>query len=248
MRCDIFIKGCREQLNWLSYCLQFIEKNWQHKDSQIIVMLDRDCTKTVAQWGITASYLFVDPWPDGYMHALWCKATADRYTDAELILLMDSDHLMIASCGLPELMKEGKPVIEFFRWEHESREVARRIWPRVVKESTGQDLPVDYMVKPDWLFWRSTFAGARTLVENHSGKTFDSEVYSAASYDWTQYEFHPFTFCDLENLALYGAQFESEKYFLWDTEKIPRPYPIMDYWSHTPFESVRPELDRLLSA
>jgi hypothetical protein len=85
-------------------------------------------------------------------------------------------------------------------------------------------------------------------VENHSGKTFDSEVYSAAPYDWTQYEFHPFTFCDLENLALYGAQFESEKYFLWDGEKNHPSYLIKDFWSHTPFESAQPELDRLLGA
>jgi hypothetical protein len=145
-------------------------------------------------------------------------------------------------------MKEGKPVIEYLRWDHPDREVAHRIWPRVVKESTGLELPVDYMVKPDWMFWRSTFAGARGLVESHSGRTFDSEVYSSATYDWTQYEFHPFTFCDLQNLALYGAQVESEKYFLWDVEKVSRPNSIVDYWSHTPFESVQPELDRLLSA
>jgi hypothetical protein len=188
------------------------------------------------------------------MHALWCKATADRYTDADMILIMDSDHLMVEPCGLEDLMEAGKPVIEYVRWEHESREVARRIWPRVVKESTGLDLPVDYMVKPDWLFWRSTFAGARSLVETFKGKPFDEVVYSEAPYDWTQYEAHPFTFCDLENLALYGISFESDKYFLWDTEKItytkriPRPNPIKDYWSHTSFDLVRSELNRLLTA
>jgi hypothetical protein len=252
MRCDLFIKGCLEQLNWLCYCLQFIEKNWQHKDSRIVVVLDRNCEEIVAQWGVKVQYIFVDPWPDRYMHALWCKATADRYTDAELILLMDSDHLMVNPCGFSDLMHEGKPVIEYLRWGHESRDVARRIWPRIVKESTGLKLPVDYMIKPDWAFWRSTFAGARSLVENHRGKPFDEAVYSEAPYDWTHYEDHPFTFCDLENLALYGASLEGEKYFLWDTEKItyigriPRSNPIKDYWSHTPFELVRPSLDQLL--
>jgi hypothetical protein len=253
MRCDIFIKGCREQLNWLCYCLQFIQKNWQHKDSQIIVMLDRNCADAVVGWGVEAQYIFVDPWPDRYMHALWCKATADRYTDADMILIMDSDHLMTSPCGFSDLMEGGKPVIEYVRWEHESREVARRIWPRVVQESTGLDLPVDYMVKPDWLFWRSTFAGARLLLETFKRKPFDEAVYSEAPYDWTRYEAHPFTFCDLENLALYGVLHESDKYFLWDTEeitytgRIPRPNPIKDYWSHTPFDTVRPELDRLLA-
>jgi hypothetical protein len=247
MRCDIFIKGCREQLNWLCYCLQFIAKNWQHKDSQLIVMVDRNCADVVAQWGVKASYIFVDPWPDRYMHALWCKACADRYSDAELILIMDSDHLMIEPCSLVELMGYSKPVIEYLRWDYPDRAIARRIWPRVVKESTGLELPVDYMVKPDWMFWRSTFAGARSLVEKHRSKPFDDAVYSEATYDWTQYESHPFTFCDLQNLSLYGAQFEFEKYFVWDTEKYPRPNPIKDYWSHTPFNTVRAELDRLLS-
>jgi hypothetical protein len=211
-------------------------------------MVDRDCADVVAYWEIEAYYLFVDPWPDRYMHALWCKAYADRHTDAELILLMDSDHLMTEPCSLGNLMSEAKPVIEFLRWEEPDRAVARRIWPRVVKESTGMELPVDYMVKPDWLFWRSTFAGARSLVERHRGKPFNEAVYSEAIYDWHQYEFHPFTFCDLQNLALYGDLFESEKYFLWDCRKQSRPNPIKDYWSHTPFKDVQPELDRLLDA
>jgi hypothetical protein len=252
MRCDIFLKGCREQLNWLCYCLEFIQKNWRHKDSQIIVILDRNCEEAIAQWGVKVQYIFVHPWPDRYMHALWCKATADRYTDAELILLMDSDHLMTQPCSLNDLMNwtakhNGKPIIEYLRWDAPDRDVARRIWPRVVRESTGLELPVDYMVKPDWLFWRSTFSGARAIVEKHKGKDFDQAVYSEAPYDWTRYEAHPFTFCDLENLALYGALHESEKYFLWDTENYPRPNPIHDYWSHTPFDLIRSDLDQLLA-
>jgi hypothetical protein len=140
---------------------------------------------------------------------------------------------------------DGNPLIEYLPWEEPSQEVARRIWPKVVRESAGIELPVDYMVSRPWLFWRSTFVGARHLIEKHKKTSFTAAVYSSAPFDWTKYEFHPFTFCDLETLYYYGANFGTGKYHL---AKGVRPTPFKDYWSHTPFEQVQPELDKLLRA
>jgi len=147
-------------------------------------------------------------------------------------------------------MMEGRLNLQFLPWEMErdaGQKVAMELWPRVVKESTGLDLPVDYMVARPWLFWRSTFSGARELVENHKQDLFYDAVYSEAEFDWHNYPNHPFTFCDLENLGLYAAGAEPEKYWITDYREHAVPEFFADIWSHTPFTPLlQQKLDKLL--
>jgi hypothetical protein len=249
VRCDIFIKGCRSQLHWLSYCLQFLQKNWR-EDSRLIVQVDEDCRDVVSSWRIkNAVYHFTQPWPDPYMHALYCKMLADQLTDADLIILLDSDTMLFRACGLSDVLVDGKPIIQYRSWDTNrdpELAVAKRIWPPVVKKSTGLELELDYMIAFPCLFWRSTFSGARGLIEKHLGKDFKSAVYSEHPYDHHDYEHHPFTFVDLETLYLYGEKFESDKYHMSDYAQNPRPEFFKNLWSWTPFEQVQPELNRRL--
>lgn len=246
MKVDVFIKGCWDQLHWLSYCLQLLQKNWQ-SPGRFVVMLDFDCQKTVQKWDIPrAHYLFGNPWPDPYMHALWCKATADFHTTTDPILLLDCDTMLSEPAQVEDFMEEGKLIIEYLNW-HEAnaeRAAAQRIWPAVVKRSTGLDLDRDYMVSRPWIFWRSTFEGARKLIEHHTKKPFDEAVYSEEFFDWTRYEFHPFTFCDLETLGLYANLHEPDRYSF----REKKSYSVFwDAWSHTHFTpEVRSKLDQLL--
>jgi hypothetical protein len=249
---DIFIKSYRANLHWLSYCLQFLEKNWREK-SRFIVLLDPDCAEVVKDWGVkNVDYLFTPPWPDGYMHALYCKMTADRMSDAELILLLDSDTLLLEPCGLGDITDNGRPLIEYLHWDRPDddagRKLAHRLWTRVTRESMAIELEVDYMVTHAWLFHRSTFVGARNIITEHKGaRNFEHAVYSAHPYDWTQYEFHPFTFCDLEALYLYGAKFEPDRYSIGELDYGKYRRPFHDFWSHTPFTpELQAKLDGLL--
>lgn len=248
---SIFVKGCRDQLHWLCYCLQFLEKNWaEWKQSDVVVLLDPDCEEIVKDWGVFANYVYEDYWPDRYMHALYSKAIADQYCKGDIILLVDSDTMLTRAASLADFMKGDRLFLSYLLWGREfdaGRKVALNLWPRVVKESTGLDLPVDYMVGRPWLFWRSTFAGARSLVEKHRDMPFKEAVYSEVPFDWTHYPEHPFTFCDLETLGLYAALCEPNKYQMVNFEDHLVPEPFEDLWSHTPFSNeLRSRLDQLL--
>jgi len=249
---SIFIKGCREQLDYLSYCLRALEKNLAEWDtSDIVVKLDNDCEPFVANWGFKrVRYIYEQPWDDRYMHALWSKACADQYVSGDLILLLDSDTFLSEPVALKDYVRNGSVALQYLPWDierDEGQKVALALWPKVVKASTGLDLPVDYMVTRPWLFWRSTFAGARGLVEAHQHKSFYDAVYSVVYYDWTRYPFHPFTFCDLEALGLYGALYEPQRYYLSDFRSHMWPEPWLDLWSHTPFNAWKEKLEALLS-
>lgn len=235
-------------MHWLAYSLQLLQKNWR-SPGRFIVMIDYNCLEIVDEWKIDrAHYIPTKPWPDPYMHALWCKATADRYTTTDPIMLLDSDTMLVQPARVEEFMQENKLIIEYLNWNEAApdRAAAERIWPPVIKRSTGLTLTRDYMVSRPWIFWRSTFEGARELVETHMNKPFDEAVYSEASFDWHQYEFHPFTFCDLENLGLYANLHEPDRYHF---QKLTGESVFKDLWSHTEFtKEIQGVLDCFLYA
>jgi len=244
---SFFIKGCRTQLNWLCFCLQFLEKNWRTPDYEVVVMLDEDCKEVIATWGDIRNtiYIWCQPWPDRYMHALWAKACADYWTRGDPIILMDPDTLLTEPAKLGDYMVEdhnglSKILLPYLEWRDRGDDGgAHSLWPSVVKQSTGYLLERDYMVSRPWVFARSTFYGARLMVEQHRELPFYAAVYSSTPYKWEDYHKHPFTFCDLENLGYYASHFQPETYWMRDLREMNaegRADHFKDYWSHTAFD------------
>jgi len=257
---SFFVKGCRSQLNWLCFCLQFLEKNWRTPDYEVVVMLDEDCRDVIRTWGPIKKtiYIYVMPWPDPYMHALWAKACADYWTRGDPIILLDADTLLTEPAELGDYVVEDdsgltKIILPYLEWRDRGDDGgAHSLWPGVVKRSTGYVLEKDYMVSRPWIFARSTYYGARLMVEQHLDMPFYAAVYSDAPYRWEDYHKHPFSFCDLQNLAFYGAKFQPGTYLVRDLielNKEGRSDKFKDYWSHTPWTSkLVAELDGLLRA
>lgn len=254
---SFFVKGCRSQLHWLVYCLQLLVKNWRTPETEIVCMLDEDCRDVIATWGVpNIHYLYVQPWGNPYMHALWCKACADYWTRGDPIIMLDCDTLLVEPAGLNEYMvtdEKGftKILLPYLEWKDRGDDGgAQKLWTKVFRESTGLDLDKDYMVSRPWVFARSTYAGARGLVEDYKNQPFYSAVWSNTSYDWTEYAKHPFTFCDLENLGYYAAKFQTGTYWVRDLAAWKdRKDHFKDLWSHTEFTPrLQSELDDLLLA
>lgn len=252
---SIFIKGCKEQLHWLCYNLQLLEKFWlEWGKTEVIVKLDPDCEEPIRDWGVKGvRYIYEEPWPDAYMHALWSKAIADRYCTGDPIMLLDCDTFLIQPSSLGDFMMENKIALQYFPWEMErdiGQQLARTLWPRVFKESTGLDLPCDYMVTRPWIFWRSTYAGARSLIEKHKNLPFDQAVYSEVPFDWHNYPNHPFKFCDLEALGYYAANHETGRYWVVDyRDHMLGDDRFVDMWSHTPWTpALQKRLDVILTS
>jgi hypothetical protein len=109
-------------------------------------------------------------------------------------------------------------------------------------------LPCDYMVTRPWIFWRSTYAGARSLIENHKNLPFDQAVYSEVPFDWRNYPNHPFKFCDLEALGYYAANHETGRYWVVDyRDHMLGDDRFIDMWSHTPWTpALQKRLDEQL--
>jgi hypothetical protein len=237
MKLGIFAKSFRDDLGWLAYSLQLLEKFWRGEPPSVVVMLDQDCQEITQQWGLRwANYVYVQPWKDGYSHAMASKACADQFLpESELILLLDSDTILTGPCALEDITIEGQPVIEFQLWnDNDARlAVSRQVWQPVSLASTGLELAVDFMVSVPRLYWRSTFGLVRDVVEQHFQKPFLEALHSDHPYDWRAFLKHPKTFCENQTLSMIATLMEPSRYVIRNRDTLGWfKTPFVQYWSH----------------
>lgn len=249
LKVGLFVKTFKADLDWLFFGLSSFKRNWSYENSEILVVAEPDCEPAITKWGISqVRVVYVRPWPDGYTHAMAMKMCADIFMPAaDLILLFDSDMVLTRLTAPADLLINELPTIYYDVWHSDldpnTRMVSKKVWSPAVFKSTGRTLDVDWMVSPAWLYWRSTFSGARSLIENHTGMPFLQAVYSSHQYDYTDFMAHPMTFCDMQTLGIYAN--ESERHLYSFRQRAPDlDLPITQFWSHLPVEEARAKLEK----
>lgn len=230
MRADIIIRSYLKDLPWLRYNLELLVKNWL-EDSYIICELNRDCRPIVEQWAPNARivYYYVDPWPDTYHFQMYCKMMSDQLSDAELIILVDSDVILMRRAGLEELLEDGKPVLHYLNWD-ETDPVSQLKWRPSTSKVMGMDLDRDYMVTTPFTFWRDTFPKTRDHIARVAGKPFEQVVRSDIPYDYRCFMDHPVIYSEHEALSLYAATYQAERYVV--KHRPNRNWAFQLFWSH----------------
>jgi hypothetical protein len=245
MTCDIVIVSCRRDLTWLYLSLRLLLKYWL-TPGDIVVRVEPDCREDIANWnlGERVIYRYVNPWRDGYTFQMYQKMIADDFSPAEILVLCDSDLMLLAPASLETLMHEGKPIIEYCEW-HEGDRIAERKWRGPTSRIMGIDLDRDYMVQAPFIFWRDTFSKTRQRIVEVTGQGFFEAVYSDVPFHAANFMNHPVTFADYEALNLYGVKFQAERYFLRANSERPANWPFRLYWSHGDWS---PEVERFLTS
>jgi hypothetical protein len=247
LTCDIITVSYKRDLHWLYYSTRLLLKHWAHKDSRILIRLEEDCRDTVEGWhlGPRVIYLYVTPWPDGYTFQMYLKMISDEITDADLLLLSDSDLMLLEPASLDTLMVDGLPIVEYGDWGP----VAERMWRGSTARVMGIDLEHDYMVGAPFLFWRDTFVATRDHIARVTAQNFREAVYSDVPFSAANFLNHPVKFSEHEALNLYAAKFQSSRYCVRSNTERPAHWPWRLYWSHgdwTP--GLQAQLDKLLAA
>jgi hypothetical protein len=224
----------RQDLCWIVYSLQLLAKHLKG-NYRIVVRAEPDCEEIITQWGIPATYHYVKPWPDGYAFKMYQCLIADQFTEADLIMLVDSDHMLLEPTHLGRFFEEGKPIVRYRPWNDEPNDPGLvegwRQWAPPVQRTLGIPLDMDYMLGPPFIFHRETFPALRNRVEEVTGLPFHDAVYSDKPYHYQNFLTHPKVFCDYEALGLYAAKFESQRYALVRHVKGGH-WPFRVYWSH----------------
>lgn len=234
MKLDVVYCTYRKDLCWVAYSAQLLHKNLK-ADFRTIIIGEPDCEEIFKTWGLVATtYHYVKPWPDGYMFAMYTKMMADRYSDADMIMVLDSDHILLRPVSLDQFMQGGLPVIRYKHWTEDPSDPSLvegyRQWAPPTERLLGVALDRDYMRGPPFLFWRDTFLKTRLRIEEVTGLPFMDAVYSDRPYDYRQFLSHPKTNCDYEVLGCYATKFQPGRYAL--AHDNGEPWPFRVYWSH----------------
>jgi hypothetical protein len=252
MTVDVVYTSYRKDLNWLCYSMQLLHKHLRGAFG-VQVIVNRDCKDVTDTWGLPRTqYHFVDPWPDGYAFAMAQKASADKYSDADLILLMDSDHILLEPLHIDDLLEKGVPIIRYRNWDEDPNDtdltVGLKVWGPPTERVMGVKLDKNYMIAPPFAFWHDTFPKLRARIEQVVGLPFEKAVFSDVPFDYRKFMKHPKVFCDYESLGLYAAKFQPGRYAL-----VHQPrgtyWPLRVYWSHGDWNAaLQAKFDALLAA
>lgn len=251
MKIDFVYTTYRKDLHWCSYSLQLLHKHLRGAFG-VKVLANEDCERVCSQWRVPRTeYIYVKPWPDNYAFKMFLTTTADQHSDADIIMLIDSDHILMEPFHIDDLLDHGNPIIRYLDWAEDPNDtcltVGQKVWSGPTQRTTGLELDRDYMVAPPFAFHRDTFIKLRIRVEQITGLPFAKAVYSDVPYNYKKFMKHPKVFCDYEALGVFAVKMQPGRYSLVHHERHSH-WPFRVYWSHEDWTpNLQARFDKMLA-
>jgi hypothetical protein len=264
MKCDIVIKTWKPDLPWLSYCLRFLRKNWKERSSGIVIIANNDCREGMKAMNLNSGgevayfrgerVFYVDPWPDTYNFHMYATMLADDFTDAELLLFMDSDLMLVQPASLADFTSNNRPVIycestaKMLALAVPAMKVHCQTWYPIMQEFFGIYPTNDFMAVFPMLYWADTLQGVRRMITHKTGRSVEDALYSDKPFRPENFTKHKFTFCDYEIIGMWAHLNDPKRYcFKPLSERAPdktRLYHSWTQWNN----GTQSELEKLLAS
>lgn len=205
MTTDIFVKTHSGDSEYHKYCMASIEKF---------------CT------GFRATVVIDGEHPRGYMDQMVKKCYADTYTDADYILITDSDTLFNQPVTPEAFMVNGKPFWLYTPWTPEMlAHPGTATWKRVMEAFVGVPSVGEKMRRQPFFFPRKVLKSMRDFCVNKHGVELDTYIMNLKA------------FSEFNAMGLFFWTYHHDD-FHWintATDELP-PLFVTQAWSHDPIE------------
>lgn len=242
--CDIFIKTYPPDYEWLEYCLRSIERFAIGFGKTVISYSEPDVNKTHP---VSPMFPFdflkgckvvnVGDQPDGYLWQQVIKLDADKYTDADYILYLDSDTILAKPVTPQTFFENGKIVWMMTPWAKTSTP-----WQPIIEKFLKRPVAFEFMRRAPQMVPRWLLSDLRSFCEIEHGMSMDAYVMSQPDRGFSEFN----------ALGAFAFEFRQEKFHWIDTVRIPEkdwPELVVDQrWSRgglTP--EIKAEWDKILS-
>lgn len=230
MTTAIFIKTWSGDLPWLEYCLHSIRKH-SSGISEVVIAADLSCIEDVFPIAGDAKVYPVADWDNGYIQQQWVKINADLYTDADQILFVDSDCVFHTPFTPESFMRENKPVLMKTRYGNLGGAEA---WHVITERFCGWPIEFEYMRRLPWMYRADSLKNFRAMFTDlyHHLRSLKDRSFS-----------------EFNALGAFIERFESEKYYVTDTEVWIPDSVAKQFWSWggiTP--AIKSEIEGYLNA
>jgi hypothetical protein len=234
---DVVVKTWWNDLAFCSYCLRFLEKNWQEPGSEIIVLANMNCQSVIKDWRFSdrVRYYYVHAWPDGNQFQVYLTFLADQFSDADQFAFIDSDCMLLEPMRASDKMDGDKPIIAYEPLsemvKNSGRMVAANLWFPIMEHWLGERPQADYMCQFPMIYWADTIRAVRRLVTRKTGLGFLEALYSEVPFSPKTFLQHPFKMCEHNVIGFYAQLHEPERYTFVPTSQFG--CPVRNYHSWT---------------
>ena len=217
MTTDIFIKTCVHDAEYHRYCLASIEKF---------------CT------GFRRTVVIEGEHPKGYLRQQVVKLHADTYTDADFVLMTDSDTLFTVPVTPETYLRDGKPVWIHTPWTPEMlAHKGTAAWRKCMTDfAKGVEPPSEFMRRQGFMVPGWLLKDLRQWCQFKHGKTLEDYVMNAGA------------FSEFNVIGHFAWQFHHNE-FSWintATDELPES-PLVQFWSHTPVAENLERINQILA-
>lgn len=214
---DIFIKTCKHDADYHRYCLASIEKYCSGFRNVVVIEGEH---------------------PRGYLDQQIVKLHADTYTDADFVLITDSDTLFTVPVTPETYLRDGKPIWLWTPWSPEMlAHPGTAAWCRCMNEFFGgAESPGEFMRRQPFMVPTKVLKTLREWCEAYHGKSIRDYVMDRGVFS----EF---------NIIGYYAWLTHHDDFHWiDTSMDELPeLTVRQMWSHDPIHKNIEEIQRILA-
>lgn len=230
MKCSIFVKTCRKDLEWLNYCLKSMRRHCSGF-SGTTVAADEDCRGEIEGLLVDERLVFCPVHHNGYIQQQIIKLMAFNHTDSDLILFVDSD-VVFTKAATPESFMIGeKPFL--MRTPYGDLGGAEA-WRGITSRFLGFSVQYEYMRRMPLAFLRSTLV--RFYQAYHARI---SALNSMVTRDFSEFN----------ALGAFAASAHPEKYEIINTLESALPESVAtQYWSWGGIsDEIRTEMEKAIT-
>lgn len=225
LKTSIFIKSCEQDLPWLRYCVQSIEKYCSGFHSVLLVLDEGMQTPDYIPNDWEIDFWPVYPNCRGYIQQQIVKMNAHLMCKdgTEAILFVDSDCVFHTPCTPANWFQHGKPVL--LKTKYGPAVGDANCWKAITERVMHTGLHFEYMRRLPILFLESTVAGLYRFMPTDIGGLIRGAITE---------------FSEFNAMGAFADIYEKHKYFWVNTETDSLPTPVAkQFWS---WGGVTPEI------
>ncbi len=241
MRTAVFYKSYAKDVDFLRYSLAARHKFLSGADETIIVFPDSELS-VLRACGLTREIIVpVQESPhQGYLYQQVSKMYADRHTDCDMLLFMDSDCIACRPFSPYDLMIDGKP-----RWLYTSYDKLINLdgtpatpWKPITERAIGRTVNWEFMRCHPALLPRNALLEFRAFMAKLHGCELGDYILKQPNRE----------FSELNAFGAWAYYYAPCLFSWWNTEEkgVPEPF-VRQFWSVngvTP--EIRVEIDSIL--
>lgn len=235
MTYDIVIRSYKKDFKWLVYCLQSITKFCDGFRQVVVVVPDQD-KEEIETWNLTKERIVsVHEYGRGYLHQQTSKMLADTFTDADVIMFLDSDCVLTEPLRPEMLYTNGKLTMLITPYTEFPDDFP---WQKPTEKALGFPCPFETMRRHPFAYPSKILRECREHVE------------ALHHQDITSYIMSQHAFSEFNVIGSFCREMMPSWFHFIDTTKEPLPNTVLkQYWSHDPkWETIEKEIKVILNA